>query len=175
MQILGISGSLRARSSNGSLIEAAGLCAPAGMTVVRCDDIGNLPLFNPDIETESLPSAVEALRAKVGASAGILICSPEYARGVPGAMKNALDWLVGSFEFPDKPVALWNASQRATDADAQLRLILRTMNARLVERASITVPLLGAQRSAAEIVADDRLRDPLVAALEAFQAAISTG
>ena len=73
-------------------------------------------------------------------SDGILISSPEYARGVAGVMKNALDWLVGSYEFPDKPVALINTSPRATHALAALRLTLETMSAQIVEQASHHAP-----------------------------------
>ncbi|MCF3947875.1 NAD(P)H-dependent oxidoreductase [Acidiphilium iwatense] len=85
------------------------------------------------------------------------MCSPEYARGVAGVMKNALDWLVSSLEFPGKPVAVINASQRATCADAHLKLTLATMSARLVEAASITLPLLGRNLDADGIVSDDAL------------------
>ena len=172
MRILGISGSLRAESSNTRLIEAAVLCAPEGMEVLAYQDLGHLPWFNPDLDRDPLPAPVAALRKTVGASDGLLICSPEYARGVAGAMKNALDWLVGSFEFPGKPVALVNASQRARDADAHLRLTLRTMNALLVESASITVPLLGRDLSAEEIVAEPLLSEQIKAALKALREAI---
>jgi NAD(P)H-dependent FMN reductase len=90
-------------------------------------------------------------------------------------MKNALDWLVSSSEFPDKPVAVINASQRATDADAALRLTLVTMSARLVEGASITLPLLGRNLDAEGIVADPDLSAQLRGALETFAAAIGHG
>jgi chromate reductase, NAD(P)H dehydrogenase (quinone) len=99
--------------------------------------------------------------------------TPEYARGVAGVMKNALDWLVSSLEFPDKPVALINASQRATSADAHLRLTLTTMSARLVEAASITLPLLGRSLDADGIVSDDALSAQLRAALDCFAHAIA--
>ena len=95
----------------------------------------------------------------------MLISSPEYARGVAGAMKNALDWLVGSAEFPGKPVALINASPRSVHADAQMRTTLVTMSARLIEDASITLPLLGRNLDADAIVADDGLSAALRAAL----------
>ena len=172
MLILGVSGSLRAESSNTRLIEAAALCAPEGMELLTYRHLGELPLFNPDLDRDPLPTPVAALRTAIGASDGLLICSPEYARGVAGAMKNALDWLVGSFEFPGKPVALINASQRAHDADAHLRLTLRTKNAHLVEGASLTVPLLGRSEGAPEIVAEPHLREQITTALMALRDAI---
>jgi NAD(P)H-dependent FMN reductase len=87
-------------------------------------------------------------------------------------MKNALDWVVSSVEFPEKPVALLNASPRATHADAQLRLTLTTMSARLVEAASITLPLLGRGLDADAIVADAEVSAALRAALGRFADAI---
>lgn len=172
IRILAISGSLRNGSSNSALTEAAVLSAPEGMQIVRYHGLGDLPFFNPDLDREPLPPAVGELRTLVGVSDGVLICSPEYARGIAGAMKNALDWLVGSLEFPDKPVAVVNTSQRAVDADAQLRLTLRTMSAHLVESASITVPLLGQALDAQGILAKPELRHLVSGLLEDFRDAI---
>jgi NAD(P)H-dependent FMN reductase len=113
------------------------------MQIVQSRSLADLPHFNPDLDGDALPASALMLRREIGASHGVLICSPEYARGIAGSLKNALDWLVSSLEFPETPVAVINASQRASDADASLRLILKTMSARLVEPASITLPLLG--------------------------------
>lgn len=143
------------------------------MQIVLYDGLGRLPHFNPDLETEHLPDEVRALRLEIGRCDGLLICSPEYARGVAGAMKNALDWLVGSFEFPGKPVALINASPRASHSDAQLRLTLTTMSARLIEQASITLPLLGRNLDADGIVTDPDLSAQLREVLQSLAAAIA--
>ena len=127
---------------------------------------------NPDIDAEPHPAAVARLREAIGGADGLLICSPEYVRGVAGAMKNALDRLVSSFEFPGKPVAVVNASQRSTHADAAQKLTLVTMSARLVEDASMTLPLLGRNLDADGIVADRELSIELREALEVFAEAI---
>ena len=169
MRILAICGSLRARSSNRAALEAAKLLAPPSMAIELFEGLDALPYFNPDQEAEAPPAAVLAWREAIGQADALLICSPEYARGVAGVLKNALDWLVGAFEFPDKPVAVINASQRAVHADAALRLTLETMSARLVAEASITLPLLGRNLDAAGIVADRELAVPLQAALAALQ------
>jgi len=87
-------------------------------------------------------------------------------------MKNALDWLVSSVEFPEKPVALINTSQRAVHSEAQLREILKTMSARMIDEASITLPLLGRNLDAAGIAADPILSAQLQFALNYFVAAI---
>src|SRR5215510_1063207 len=113
MQILAISGSLRADSSNAALLRAAAACAPDGMEFRFYDrQLGGLPHFNPDLDGEGAvaPPAVAELRALLGAADGVLICTPEYAHGIPGALKNALDWIVSSGELERKPVALIVAS-----------------------------------------------------------------
>jgi chromate reductase, NAD(P)H dehydrogenase (quinone) len=173
VRILAISGSLRKQSSNTAVLLAAMRLAPSDWDVVLYDGLAQLPHFNADMDTDSPPAQVVALREQIGSCHGILLCSPEYARGVSGTLKNALDWLVGSLEFPGKPVALINASQRATSADAHLRLTLTTMSARLVEAASITLPLLGRNLDADGIVADDVLSKQLRVALDCFADAIS--
>jgi chromate reductase, NAD(P)H dehydrogenase (quinone) len=104
----------------------------------------------------------------IGAADGLLISSPEYARGVSGVMKNALDWLVGSEDFPGKPVALINTSPRATHVLAALTLTLETMSARLIKDASITLALLGTTHDAGSIAADPELAGALRSALEHF-------
>ena len=165
MRILAISGSLRALSFNTAALQAAVALAPAGLEIVVYTGLGDLPHFNPDLDTEEPPEIVKALRLEVGRSDGILIASPEYAHGVSGTFKNALDWLVSCVEFPNKPVALINTSQRAIHAQAHLREILTTMSARLIGRASVTLPLMGRTLDAAGIVADPDLSDQLREAL----------
>jgi NAD(P)H-dependent FMN reductase len=172
MRILAISGSLRASSFNTAVLQAAVALAPAGLEIVLYTGFSNLPHFNPDLDTDEPPQTVKVLRRDVGLSDGLLIASPEYAHGVPGAFKNALDWLVSCTEFPGKPVALFNTSQRAIHAQAHLREILTTMSARLTDRASITLPLMGRNLDAAGIMADPELSGQLRDALAAFVAEI---
>jgi chromate reductase, NAD(P)H dehydrogenase (quinone) len=175
MQILGISGSLRARSGNSAVIAAAAALAPPGMQVVTYTGLADLPHFNPDLDTQEPPSPVRELRRQVGACQGLILCSPEYARGVAGSLKNALDWLVASVDFPGKPVAIINASASATHADAHLRLTLDTMSACIVPDASITLALLGRNIDAAGILSDGGLSTQLRAALECLARGIQTG
>jgi chromate reductase len=174
MKILAISGSLRAGSSNTAVLRAAARLAPAGVNIALYDGIAGLPFFNPDLDGDLLPDSVAAFRAAVGEADGLLISSPEYARGVAGVLKNALDWLVAGFEFPDKPVALINTSPRATHALAALTLTLETMSAKLVGDACITLPLLGTANDETSIVADAALAEPLRTAIARFAAAIES-
>jgi NAD(P)H-dependent FMN reductase len=143
MQVLAISGSLRAASINSALLRTAARLAPPDIEVVLCSEIGELPLFNPDLEFR-VPSGVTRLRAEIAAADALLIASPEYAHGMTGAIKNTLDWLVSFEPFVNKPVAVLNVSPRAHHADSALRETLKTMSAVIVEAASVSIPLLGA-------------------------------
>ncbi len=121
MRILAIRGSLRAASINAAVLEAAALLAPAGLNIVQYSGLDELPIFNPDLDKDFPPDPVRRLREDVGLSDGLLIASPEYAHGVAGGLKSALDWLVGGPEFYQKPVAVLNASARGSRGRAFAR------------------------------------------------------
>jgi NAD(P)H-dependent FMN reductase len=172
VRVLAISGSLRTGSSNTAVLEAMRLVAPAGTAVALYDGLAALPAFNPDLEeADDLPPEARALRALVAESDAIVVCSPEYAHGFPGSLKNLLDWLVGSVDFPGKPVALVAASERSVHAQAQLAEVLRTMSARLVPAEPVVVPLPGRSTDAATIAADPRLADILRGVLDGLRRA----
>lgn len=170
-RLLAISGSLRAISSNTSVLRAAQLLAPPGVVIEHYEDLRNLPHFNPDLE-ERPPGEVVQLRERVERAAGLLISCPEYARGIPGTFKNALDWLVASETFPNKPVALINTSPRASAAQAALRLVLTTMSAQVIEEASLTVDLLSRRLTAEAIAADPTIAPALSESLQVFSLVI---
>lgn len=173
MKVLGISGSLRQASINSALLRAAQQLAPPEMELAIFGGVGELPLFNPDLEAR-LPAPVLALHAAVAASDAIMLASPEYAHGVTGAVKNALDWLVSFEPFIGKHVAVLNASPRARHADMALRETLTVMSAHIVDEASITIALLGSSLGEAGMVADapvsQAIRQSLLALLVAHTA-----
>jgi NAD(P)H-dependent FMN reductase len=173
MRILTLSGSLRASSSNAAVLDAVALLAPPSITVRRYRGLGDLPHFNPDIEMGALPETVADFRRQVEAADGLVLSSPEYAHGIAGSFKNGLDWLVGSLDFPGKPVAAINAAPRASHAEAQLAEILKTMSARLLDDCCITLPVQGSRLDAAGIAATPALAEPLREMLERFAAAIA--
>ena len=134
--ILAISGSLRENSSNNAVINAA-----AGM--VNCDvnfsvykGLGSLPHFDDSKE----PAAeVLELRKLLQEADGVLICSPEYAFGVPGVLKNALDWTVSSGELVNKPLALITAATGGDKAHASLLLTFQALSARLTDETKLLI------------------------------------
>ena len=172
MHFLALCGSLRAASINAALLRAFARCAPAGIELRQSPSLGALPLFNPDLEAD-LPSAVRALHVAVAAADGLVIASPEYAHGVSGVVKNALDWLVSFEPFIHKPVAVINASPRARHADAALRETLRTMSAGLVGEASLQLPLLGAGLDEDAMAAAPAVAEVAAQAVAALRAEIA--
>lgn len=173
-RVLCLSGSLRRISTNTAVLQAARQLAPDTLELELYDSLGSLPLFNPDDEAGPLPASVQVLRAAVGQSDALLIACPEYAHGIPGAFKNLLDWLVGSLEFPGKPVALLNTSGRGSEhAQAALREVLVTMSARLLESACTTVPLSGAGCEIGTILGSEARCTELQAVLAALAAELS--
>ena len=142
IRLLAVSGSLRAASSNTALLRAAARLAPGGVEVVLYDGLAALPHYNPDLDDfggGGAPSEVADFRSRLGGSDGLIISSPEYVHGVPGAMKNAIDWVVSSGELYEKPVALLNASMVARHAYESLTEVLTTGDADIVAGASVRV------------------------------------
>lgn len=171
MKVLALSGSLRAVSINSALLRAAARLAPPDVSVAVFPSLGGLPLFNPELAAGP-PASVTRLFTEVAQADALLIASPEYAHGVTGTIKNALDWLVGFEPFAFKPVAVLNASPRAHHADAALRETLRTMAAVIVEPASVTVPLLGAGLDEDGMVSTPGIAAAVQAALVALYDAV---
>lgn len=173
ISLLAISGSLRRASSNTALLEAAATLAPPEISVVIYDGIGDLPHFNPDIPDDHAPPAVMRYRAALAAADGVIFSTPEYAHGLPGVLKNALDWIVGTSELVEKPVVLFNASPRSTYAVASLTETLTVMSALHIEAASVTLPLPGRTLPEGGIAADPELSSMLGQALSKFAEAIN--
>jgi NAD(P)H-dependent FMN reductase len=169
MEILALSGSLRAGSSNTALLRAAASVAPDGVCVRVYERLRGLPPFDPDEDQpgEPLPDAVAEFRALVSRADALLLSTPEYAHALPGAFKNALDWLVGSPDFAGKLVAVITPTTRSVHAQAQLRVVLRTMSATLFKQGTpVVVPFVSRETDGGEGIVDDtvarRLRELLI-------------
>lgn len=126
LTILGISGSLRQGSSGTILLDAFAQTLPATVSFEFYKALEFIPPFNPDHQATL---AVEELRKKVHNADAVVISTPEYAFGVPGVLKNALDWLVFTGEFNEKPVAAISSSSLSTGGDKALASLLLTLAA----------------------------------------------
>jgi NAD(P)H-dependent FMN reductase len=171
MRFLAICGSLRAASTNRALLEAFVRHAPEGLAVDLCETVRHLPLFDPDREGSGRPPAVVELARRVGAADALLIASPEYAHGIPGPLKNALDWLVSGSEIPNKPVMLVHASVRGLSVREHLSEVLRTMSTKLYPGPAFEIHLVGKlPDDAREILDRPETRERIAGALAGFAA-----
>jgi NAD(P)H-dependent FMN reductase len=175
MKLLAISGSLRSASSNTALLRAMSNLAPDGVEFSLYERLADIPPFNPDFDGEGVAEPVRDFRSRLQDADGVLISSPEYAHGVPGVLKNALDWDVSSGGLYRKPVALVYASPRGTYAQAALVEILNTMNAQIIPEASVTVELMGKKPGEIEaLLAMPEVSTRLRLSIEKFVKAIAT-
>jgi chromate reductase, NAD(P)H dehydrogenase (quinone) len=129
VRILGVCGSLQARSANLALLKTAGAVAPAGVEVVIFDGLGSLPHFNPDIEASGPSPAVHGWRCALAEANAVLIASPEYGFSLPGALKNGIDWVIGSGELERKIVAITAAVAHRERGQRGLESLRNTLNA----------------------------------------------
>jgi chromate reductase, NAD(P)H dehydrogenase (quinone) len=159
MNILGLTGSLRAQSINTEVLRACEALAPAGSSVTVYDGLGTLPHFNPDLDEDGMqpPSSVAALRSRIGAADLLLISCPEYAHGPAGSFKNLLAWMVSAPEMHGKLTCVLSTSEHAQFAPVALVETLRTMSVSIVTGAAVVVPVNGRRMHAADIVADPQL------------------
>ncbi len=175
MQILAVSGSLRATSTIGMFVRAVAKLAPPWMAFAFYDGLDDLPHFAPDRDGDPPPVAVAHLRGLLRAADGVLLCTPEYAYGMPGAFKNALDWTVSSGEFVGKPVAALAASPYESGgqrAHAALLLVLTALSAEVAAGASVTVPLVRTVMDADGDISDSATAHALRSVLDALAQAI---
>ena len=171
MELLAISGSLRQASTNTVLLKAASRLTSHGSQIRLYSDLNDLPHYNFDLE-DNEPAPVKNLRKLVKECDGIIISSPEYAHGVPGSLKNALDWLVGCDAFVNKPVALFNASSRSTYAQASLIETIKTMAGKVISEACITISLLGKNIDEDGIVSSPQFAGQISSAITTFISSI---
>jgi NAD(P)H-dependent FMN reductase len=173
MDILCISGSLRAGSSNSALVRAAATLAPEGMTFTIYESLGDLPHFSPELDDENAPASVQQLRALLRSADGVLICTPEYAHGMPGSLKNALDWTVSSGDFDGKPVAVLSASPSAMGgekAHASLTQTLKVLGAKTSVDMSLIVPFVRTKLNAEGELTDEATASAMRSVLSSLAA-----
>jgi chromate reductase len=139
MRVLAISGSLRRDSHNTALLRAAAEHAPDGVELELWDGLKAVPAYDEDDDHELAPAAVTALRSAVAGADAVLFATPEYNHSIPGALKNALDWVsrpIATNPLRNKPVAVIGASTGifgAVWAQAELRKVLSALGARVVD------------------------------------------
>ena len=120
MRILGLSGSLRAASSNTAVLQGMLTLDLPNLEFELFSQLSELSHFNPDLDVEPEPSPVQNFRSELRRVQAVVISTPAYAHSLPGPLKNAIDWIVRSGELYEKPVAIVNPSPRSAYAQAAL-------------------------------------------------------
>jgi chromate reductase, NAD(P)H dehydrogenase (quinone) len=164
VKILAISGSLRANSSNTSILRAIAKLAPDRVQISIYPGIGDLPHFNPELDDDRDLLTVENWRSQLRSADGILFCTPEYAHGVPGVLKNALDWIVSSGEFMHKPTAVISASPApdgGSKANTSLVQTLRVMMADIPTSAILCIPAVSSKLNDRHEISDPQTASSL--------------
>lgn len=144
LRVIGIAGSLRAASFNRALLLAARELAPPGL-IIEVWELKDLPLFNEDLERDGVPIAVADLRSAVRSADGLLLVTPEYNHGVPGVLKNAVDWLsqpLRQSALEGKPTALMGASTGLAGtarSQSQLRQAFVLTNSPVMQQPEVLV------------------------------------
>ena len=129
VRILGVCGSLQAESANLALLRTAAASAPNGVDVVLYEGLRQLPHFDPDVEASGEPASVREWRQALADSDAVLFASPEYGHSLPGALKNAIDWVIGSGELERKVVAITAAVPGPERGRLGLQALRQTLGA----------------------------------------------
>ena len=155
-EILAIPGSTRQQSTNHRLIKAMIKLLPADLTVTIFDKLAGLPHFNPDNNDDNIAKEVADFRALLNRSAGVIICTPEYAHGVPGTLKNAIDWTVSTGEFSQKPTILITASTDGTYGHQAMLETLRVLEAKNIDQLQLLVKFAQTKINNEQVITDEK-------------------
>jgi NAD(P)H-dependent FMN reductase len=156
--ILAVSGSLRSNSSNTLILKEIQKWVPQHITFTIYQDMATLPAFDDSMEA---PEPVIAWRHLLADADGVFICSPEYAFGIPGALKNAMDWTVGSGELVNKPLALVTAATGGDKAHAAWLQIFTALSANIPDGGSLLIPFVRSKLNEKGEVSDVATREAL--------------
>jgi chromate reductase len=171
-KILAISGSLRTGSFNHTILRFLGGLAPQGLRYTIYDGLAQLPHFDPGLDNDEPPEMVTTFRNLITEADGIIICTPEYAYGIPGSLKNALDWTVSNGSLVDKPFALITASTGGENAHAALLLVLGALSANLLKDATLLISFIRSKMDGDGNITDEKTRESLSAGFNALLKAL---
>jgi chromate reductase, NAD(P)H dehydrogenase (quinone) len=172
--ILAISGSTRKNSTNYHLIKAIEELSKDFFTITIFEGIAELPHFNPDANNEIVSQKVIAFRQLISTAHAVIICTPEYAHGVPGTLKNAIDWTVSTNEFSQKPVALITASTDGTYAHKAMLEILRVIEAKNIDNHNLLIQFAKTKITESNQITDKKTFDAVAAMIKSLEKTISS-
>lgn len=155
VKILAISGSTRKNSANLRLLNAITDLFSDRMKVTIFNGLYGLPPFNPDDNNEHVAKSVSDFREQIRNANGVIICTPEYAHGVPGSLKNAIDWTVSTNEFWKKPTALITASTDGRFGHKALLETLRVIEAENIDELNLLIQFINTK-----VDEKNKIKDP---------------
>jgi chromate reductase len=159
--IFAIPGSLRAGSSNHKVLKFIGSLLPADISYHIYEGLATIPPFDPGLDDDTPPEPVTALRQAITNAGAVIICTPEYAFGIPGQLKNALDWMVSSASFSGKPTALVTASTGGENAHAALLKVLGAIDCNIMEGGTLLIPYIRSKMDADGNITDSDVESSL--------------
>lgn len=154
-KVVAISGSTRQNSINHCLIKAIADLSATSLDITIFDGIANLPQFNPDNDEDNVAKEVADFRQQLNNADGVIICTPEYAHGVPGTLKNAIDWTISSSSFPQKPTMLITASTGGNYGHKALMETLKAIEAKNIDNLQMVIPFVKTKISMDNKITDD--------------------
>lgn len=170
-KIFAICGSTRSNSSNLQIIKAVEKLLPLEFKLEIFENISSLPHFNPDLDQDSAPEPVLKFRTFISEADGILLCTPEYAMGLPGSFKNAIDWTVSSASFSKKPMLSIVASSQGEMAYQSLNSILNILE---VKPTTQLIPFVRSKINEENEIIDEQTLEELAINVSKFMVDVET-
>lgn len=167
-RVKAICGSTRKKSTNLNLLYAIKELSRDYFDITIFESIDLIPHFNPDLDNESPPTEVIRFRKELREANAILICTPEYAMGVPGTLKNAIDWTVSSMEFSKKPTALITASSLGEKGHASLLETLQVVEADITSNTQLIIPFAKTKINQENKITDGKTLGEVVSLLKSL-------
>ena len=172
-RVIAICGSTRKKSTNLNLLYAMKELSKDYFDITIFESIELIPHFNPDLDNESPPVDVIRFRKELREADAILICTPEYAMGVPGTLKNAIDWTVSSMEFSKKSTALITASSLGEKGHASLLETLQVIEADITPNTQLIIPFAKTKINQENKITDSKTLEQVVSLLKSLNQKLS--
>lgn len=168
-KIFAVSGSTRSQSTNIKLLKYIADLTSNIYEFILFEDLAEIPHFNPDLDTDNPPKQIIDFRNHIVEADGIIICTPEYVFSMPGSLKNALEWLVSTTLFLDKPTGLITASAQGEKGHEQLKLIMQSIGAQFNDETQLLISGIRAKMDSEGNLVHEETKEKLTVFLQAFE------